>query len=90
MNKAISFVQSNALMFLFFGLAAVAGCGFLQDLGADAIETMPGTLPGMEDPVTGVSISPTAFWTTWALTLGAHEARKFLRLLRKKMGNDDA
>lgn len=92
-NRTISFVQANALMFLFFALAAAAGCGMLAELGkelpGDIIETMPPNMPGTEDPVTGGSISPTAFWTTWALTLGAHEARKFLRLLRKKMGGDN-
>jgi len=88
MAKVVTFLQTNALLFLFFGLAVLAGCGFLKELGADAVETMPGTLPGMEDPDTGARISPTAFWTTWALTLGAHEGRKFLRLFRKKLGND--
>jgi len=88
MTKAANFLKSNVVMFLFLGLAAAAGCGFLQDLGADAMETMPVTLPGMEDPETGANISPTAFWTTWALTLAAHEGRKFLRLFRKKLGND--
>ena len=83
MKKGIKFVRDNVFLFLFLGLAAASGCGLLKDFGASAVETMP----PLVDPETGTNISPTAFWTTWALTLAAHEGRKFLRLFRKKFGN---
>ncbi len=80
-------------MFMFFGLATMSGCmlgDMAAELPSDIMETMPPNIPGTEDPITGETISPRMFWTTWLATLGAHEARKFLRLLRKKWGNDDA
>lgn len=73
------------------GIVAVSvfmGCGFIEQMGADMVETMPNPATIGQDPATG-GISATQFWTTWGASMALHEVRKMFRWFktRKENGN---
>jgi len=88
MKKAFHYALHTGL-FIALPLLAFSGCTeasrIAQSIGESATATMPPVGPD------GI-VDATTFWTTWGVTLLAHEGRKILRDVlgkRKSRRKDD-